>query len=329
MKVLHFLGADLSKASIDLVCHSTGGHLRIANESCGFKQLLKWCKAQQIPAGEVFIVMEDTGLYSFRFEDFLYKHHVAFAKVNALAIKRSLGLWRGKTDKTDAARIAAYGFEKKDSLVAARPVSGALKRLQMLRATRQRLVKQRAALLCAIKAYRCAGIGEKDLLIQAQRQLVKNFEGQIEKLQFEMQHIIEGQETLKKNYLLLQSIKGVGQVLAMTTLIKTHNFTRFAAPRKFACFCGTAPFEHTSGSSIRGRTRVSHLADKDMKTLLDLSAKSAVRHDKELRAFYLRRLQMGKSKMSTLNIVRNKILYRMFAVIKRGTPFVQDYLQAA
>ena len=76
-----------------------------------------------------------------------------------------------------------------------------------------------------------------------------------------------------------------------------------------------------SGTSIRGKTKVSHLADKDMKTLLDLAAKSAIQYDKELREYYLRRIAAGKSKMSTINIVRNKILYSMFAVINRQTPY--------
>jgi hypothetical protein len=66
-----------------------------------------------------------------------------------------------------------------------------------------------------------------------------------------------------------------------------------------------------------------------MKTLLDLSAKSAIQYDKELREYYLKRIQNGKSKMSTINVVRNKILYQMFAVVKRQTPFIEHYSQAA
>ena len=65
-----------------------------------------------------------------------------------------------------------------------------------------------------------------------------------------------------------------------------------------------------------------------MKTLLDLSAKTVIQYDKELREYYLKRTQNGKPKMSTINVVRNKILYRMFAVIKRQTPFIENYLQA-
>ncbi|MFI5140240.1 MAG: IS110 family transposase [Sphingobacteriales bacterium] len=329
MKVQHIVGADLSKKSIDLVCHLQNTHIQIENSMVGFKDLLQWLKQQKINASKTMIVMEHTGLYSYCFEKFLHQHQIAFCKVNALAIKRSIGLVRGKTDKLDAARIAAYGYEKKDKLTIDVPASDALKRLQMLHSTRDRLVRHRASLTCAIKEYRHIGIAEKDVLLQTQLQLIKNFDRQIEKLMTEIESIINEQEPLKQNFHLLQSITGIGKVVALVTIIKTHNFTRFANARKFACFCGTAPFPHDSGTSIKKKTRVSHLADKQMKSLLDLSAKSAIQYDKELREYYLRRTEGGKSKMSTINVVRNKILYRMFAVIKRQTPFSENYLQAA
>ena len=329
MKVQHIIGADLSKKSIDLVCHLLKSHVQIENTITGFKDLMQWFKHQKVNASKTMIVMEHTGLYSYCFEKFLHQHHIPFCKVNALAIKRSIGLVRGKTDKLDAARIAAYGFEKKDKLVVDVPVSDALKRLQLLHSTRERLVRHRASLTCAVKEYRHIGISEKDIIMQTQLRLIKSFDKQIEKLMMEIESIINEQEPLKQNFYLLQSIKGVGKILALSAIIKTSNFTRFANARKFACFCGTAPFPHDSGTSIKKRTRVSHLADKQMKSLLDLSAKSAIQYDKELREYYLKRTEGGKSKMSTINVVRNKILYRMFAVIKRQTPFLENYLQAA
>jgi len=329
MKVQHIIGADLSKKSIDLVCHLLKSHVQIENTITGFKGLMQWFKQQKLNASETMIVMEHTGLYSYCFEKFLHQHQIPFCKVNALTIKRSMGLVRGKTDKLDAARIAAYGYEKKDKLTIDVPASDSLRRLQMLHSTRERLVRHRASLICSIKEYKCIGISDKDVIMQTQLQLIKNFDKQIEKLMIEIETIIENQKALKQNFRLLQSIRGVGKVVALVTIIKTHNFTRFANARKFACFCGTAPFPHDSGTSIKKRTRVSHLADKQMKSLLDLSAKSAIQYDKELREYYLKRTEGGKSKMSTINVVRNKILYRMFAVIKRQTPFLENYLQAA
>lgn len=329
MQIQQIIGADLSKKTIDLACHLLKTHIRITNDLDGFTEMAQWLQQQKINLAEVMIVMEHTGLYSFCFEDYLHQHQIAFTKVNALAIKRSLGLVRGKNDKIDAKRIAGYGHEKRGQLVKAPVVEEKLKRLQMLQSTRVRLVRQRASLMCAVKEYQNIKVSDKDLIIRSQLQLIKGYNKQIECLETEMESVIESQEALKHNYKLLQTIKGVGPVLALNAIIKTNNFTKFANARKFACYCGTAPFENTSGSSIKGRTKVSHLADKQMKTLLDLSARSAIQYDKEIREFYLNRTENGKSKMSTINIVRNKIIYRMFAVIKRQTPFIENYLSAA
>ena len=327
--VQHIIGADLSKKTVDLFFHSTKTHLKIDNNAMGFKTLLTSIGQQQINHHDLIIVMEHTGLYSFCFENFLRNHEINFCKKSALEIKRSIGLARGKSDKIDARRIALYGVQRCGQLIAEPATSKELERLQVLYSTRARFVKQKAGLITAVNEYLNIGLHKSDPVIMAQQRLIKQFEKEIAKLEMQIDAIFKTDLSLQNNYLLLQTIKGVGKILAMATIIKTKNFTRFTNARKFACFCGTAPFEHTSGISIKGRTRVSHLADKQMKTLLDLSAKAAIHYDKELREYYLKRIQSGKSKMSTINVVRNKILYRMFAVIKRQTPFLEDYLQAA
>lgn len=328
MKLQHIIGADLSKESIDLACHQLQTHLKITNSTSGFRQMLKWLKQQKVSYSDIMIVMEHTGLYSYHLEKFLHQHQISFTKVSALAIKRSLGLIRGKNDKVDAQRIARYGFEKKDALVAADKPNEIIKRLQMLHSTRDHLVKHRASLKCAVKEYQNV-IKQSDLIIQSQLALIKSFTQQIKKIEAEIAELIKKDQAVNQNFRLLITIKSVGKVIATSTIIKTGNFTKFTNARKFACYCGTAPFEHSSGKSIRHKARISHLADKEMKTLLNQSAKSAIQYDKELREYYLRRITDGKSKMSTINIVRNKILYRMFAVIKRQTPFSENYLQIA
>jgi transposase len=256
-------------------------------------------------------------------------HQICFSKANAFLIKNSSGLVRGKSDKMDAKRIARYGFEKQTVLQPEKPVSKEIQRLQMLHTVREHCVKQKTALLNIIKEYSNIGLGKRDIILQSQTRLIKQLEKEIEKLETEMDTIIQSNESLQYNYQLLKSIKCIGRTIAIATLVKTRNFTRFNNARKFACYCGTAPFEHTSGTSIKGKTQVSHLADKKMKTLLDLAAKSAIQYDKELKEYYLKRVKMGKPKMSTINIIRNKLLYRMFAVIKRQTPFIENYLHAA
>lgn len=322
MKVPHIIGADLSKKTIDFFTHSFKTHQLIENNLKGFQQLVQWLGEQNINTSEVMIVMEHTGLYSEGLEKFLHQFSIAFTKVPGLAIKRSMGLVRGKTDKLDAQRIAQYGFEKQELLVAEQPRNEKLKRLKLLHSTRAKLVNQRAALIKTVQEYQeVLELKKSDLILTTQLETIKTLDRQIKKLDLAIETMIETDEKINRNYRLLQTIKGIGKVVALAMIIKTGNFTRFINSRKFASYCGTAPFEYRSGTSIRGRTGVSHLADKAMKSLLDLSAKSAIQHDKELQNYYLRRTNAGKSKMSTINIVRNKLLHRMFAVINRQTPY--------
>ena len=324
MKVPHIIGADLSKKTIDFVSHHSGQHLQVTNDLNGFKELLKWLKEQCADTSVVKMVMEHTGLYSYRLEEFLQQQQISYSKVSALAIKRSMGMVRGKTDKQDAIRIARYGFEKADRLSASQLPDQKMFRLQKLHALRAKLVACRASLVTAVKEMQAVFEFKKmDLIIKSQLDLIKCHEAQIQKINTEIVRIVNTEPSINQNYQLLQSIKGVGKVLALACIIKTDNFKKFSNARKFACYCGTAPFEHTSGTSIRRKTRVSHMADKTMKTLLDLAAKSAIRYDKELREYYQRRVQEGKLKMNAINVVRNKILYRIFAVIKRQTPYNQ------
>jgi len=330
MQIQQIIGADISKKSIDFAIHHSGVHLQVTNNQEGFTGLIRWMKKQKVDFSKTLVVMEHTGIYSYRLEQFLHQKSLLFTKVPGLQIKLSMGMVRGKTDKIDAIRIARFGFEKRFDLKPVPLRDAAIERLKMLSTTKDKLVRTRASLLTSVNEYQeVCDLKDGDLIVTSQRKIIKEMSNQIKKLEAEIGSIIEKSPAIKINYTLLMSVKGVGKVVALNTILKTENFTRFRDGRKFACFCGTAPFEHRSGSSIRGKTKVSHLADKGMKTLLDLAAKSAIQYDEELKLFYQTRIKNGKNKKSTINVVRNKIIYRMFAVIKRQSPFIPDYLQAA
>src|SRR5258705_804064 len=131
MKINHIIGADISKKSIDLFCHGLHEHLKIKNDVSGFKKMQLWLTKLELVTKDLLIVMEHTGYYSYHFEGLLHQNQVRFCKVSALAIKKSLGLVRGKTDKIDAGRIARYGYEKQDRLRVEIPVDATLHRLQI------------------------------------------------------------------------------------------------------------------------------------------------------------------------------------------------------
>ena len=109
-------------------------------------------------------------------------------------------------------------------------------------------------------------------------------------------------------------------------IVLTNEFKGFSSAKKFACYSGIAPFEHTSGKSIKGKSRVSHLANKNIKALFHLAAISSIRFTGELRTFYMRKVNQGKNKMLVLNAIRNKLIHRIFAVVRDGVPYQKDYV---
>jgi transposase len=189
---------------------------------------------------------------------------------------------------------------------------------------REQLVKQSTALKNL----------EKGLLVTIEKQSVDaglkiikqsitHLEQQIGKLEKEMEQLIKTDEKMKNNYKLSKSVKGVGKILAVQMLLHTHNYTRFGEWRQFSAYCGLVPYPYQSGTSINGRRKIHAISDVKMKSLLSMSAISAIQHDAELRVYYQKRVEEGKPKMVALNIIRNKIVSRIFATIKRGTPFVE------
>jgi transposase len=107
-------------------------------------------------------------------------------------------------------------------------------------------------------------------------------------------------------------------------LIYTRCFTSFENIRQFACYCGLAPFEQTSGSSIKKKSGVSHLANKKHKSLLHLGALNLLRYNKEIQEFYERKQKEGKTHNCIMNIIKYKTISRVFAVIKRGSKFMDS-----
>ena len=150
----------------------------------------------------------------------------------------------------------------------------------------------------------------------------KSIKEKILKVEEDMEQLIAVSTSLYTNYLLLRSIKGIGIINTIVLLCITDNFQRFDNPRKFACYCEVAPFEHTSGISIRGKTRTSSLANKEVKVYLTWAAITAISWDPQMKAYYKRKIAEGKHKASVINAVRAKIIARSFAVIRRQTPFV-------
>lgn len=324
MKKKDVVGVDVSKLTIDAYIQLSQVHAVFENNTKGFKQLVKWIKRNtDCQLDELLICFEITGLYSLQLANFLSQNKTNYVMENPIQIKRSMGLVRGKDDKVDSKRIAEYAFMRKDKLKLSTLPSQELIKMQNILALRERMIKQKAGYQASLTEYKRVLVQqhEKDFF-QMLNCMIGTLKKQIQKAEKALLEIIDSSNTLQHQYALLTSIKGIGIILASNILVTTVCFTKFEDSRKYACYCGTAPFAYSSGTSIKGRTKVSQMANKKMKALFNLAARSAIQHDPELKQYFKNRMANGANGMSTINIIRNKIIHRVFAVIKRGTPYV-------
>jgi transposase len=127
---------------------------------------------------------------------------------------------------------------------------------------------------------------------------------------------------------LITSVDGIGTFTACEVILTTQEFKQISDPKKYACYAGVVPFEHSSGKKL-SRARVSHMANKKVKRLLHLSAMAAVRSNKDLKNYYERKVQEGNNKMLVLNSVRNKLIHRIFACVQGNRLYKDHYLTTA
>ena len=330
MKYKEFIGIDVSKSVIDVVIYSNKLHCKFRNEEQGFVNLIEWLK-KHLDCGleEILFAFEHTGLYSLWLSLFLDERKYNFTMISGLAIKRSMGLVRGKSDKVDALRIAEYSCEKKDKLRLYQMPSKTILKLKRLLSYRERIVKERTAFLSRNKEYKIFFVEEENsVLFESHQRMIDHLNEEIKIVEKELYRLIKEEEALDRQYILINTIKGVGPQTAMMMIVLTNGFTSFPTWRKFAAYAGIAPFPNESGTSIK-KTKISHLANKRIKALLSCCASTSIQHNPEMKLYYQRRIEEGKNEMSTLNIVRNKLLARIFAVVQRQTPYVDTLKFAA
>lgn len=333
MKKIPFLGTDVSKKTLDAAlfvpqCEKAPKEnlVRVGNDDDGFRELLGWLAGKGVAAEGLAVCFEDTGAYSKGLCAFLQMEGIDYREESPLQIKRSLGAVRGKSDKADAWRIAGYCYGLRDDFIPTALPGEKTRKLMSLRAERKLYVRERAKIKGVVSDGRL-------LLTASQKKRAEDEMDRLSKtvrdIEDDMRGIIESDSEMKKNFHLAMSVKGIGMVCALALICTTHNFTRIPTARKMACHVGTAPFEYRSGTSVRGRTGVSRMAAYWVKAELSQAAMSAIRCDPQMREYYRRKRGEGKAAGCVLNAVKCKLIGRVYAVIKRGTPYVDICKYAA
>jgi transposase len=318
-----YLGLDIAKATFDAALLQDGRthHRQFSNTPTGFSQLHVWLRAHlTLP---LHACLEATGIYGDALALDLHQQGVRVSVVNPARIKAfaQSELLRTKTDRVDAALIARFCVAHQPPLWTPPPperrhLQALVRRLESLKAMRQQ-ERNRLDLEAADSPLR-ASLTEH----------VAHLDQQIAALQRAQREHVSAHPTLRRQAQLLQSIPGIGETTAVKLLAEVPLLGEYRSARQAAAYAGLSPRQRESGSSVRGKTRLSKVGNAAVRRALYLPAVVALRANPILRVFAARLLAAGKPKMAVVGAVMRKLLHQAHGVLKHSRPFDPNYAPA-
>jgi transposase len=328
-----FIGIDVSKNVLDFaVLHDSDLllHSEIINEKHSIVDFTRSLK-QRIPGfrmANTLFCMEQTGVYGAVLTKALNSLKANFAVENALRIRRSAGLLRGKDDQTDAARIATYARNYNIDIRLWEPRRPILEELKYLSTLKTRLQ--------GISSRLNHPVNEQELFLPKGLQHKLNglcqttidaARADLHFIELAIDHLIDNDPELNRLVRIITSVKSIGKITAIEIILATNEFRTINCPKKFACYAGIAPFKQESGI-VKKKHKISPIANRKMKTLLHLCAMGAVYRQPELKAYFERKTKVeGKPKMAVINAVRYKLILRVFACVRQDRLYTIDYIR--
>jgi transposase len=324
---MHYLGIDVAKAKLDCALLDPASQKRksktVANSSEGVAALLKVIQGWGIELTEVHVVMEPTASYHELAALALCDAGCTVSLINPVHLRRyaqAVGA-RSKTDAADSALLARYGAaEQPDAWVPPPASARALRALLARRdAVAEDLQRERN------RAEKIAATEVPESVHQSLRDGIAFLDKQLDALQHEITQHIDNDPDLHGKRNLLLSIPGVGERVAqhMTALLAAHNFD---TAEQLAAYLGLVPVEWQSGSSIKGRPRMSKAGPAHLRKLLYMPAIVATQCNPHIRALYLRLLERGKPKMAAIGAAMRKLAHLCFGVVHSGKPYSSSFM---
>lgn len=326
------MGIDISKEKLNICLRKGTQTVReeeIKNTVAAIKKCVKRIEKESgVTDDDLLVCAEFTGRYIYPLVCACDEMGLFLWMEDPTRIKNSFGVARGKDDRVDARRIAEYAFRFSDKAVAYEMPDKTIVSLKNLLTDRDTLANDRKKYEMQLRDQR--GYMDSEDYNRKKRSwtaVVKTLDKQIALIDDEIQSLVESDVKVKHQTELLKTVDGVGDRIAVRMVVVTMAFTRFETPRQFNCYAGLAPFRYTSGKSIYSKSKVSQRANKQIKSLLHLAAVSVATHMKsgEYKDYYKRKTEEGKHPMCVLNVIRAKLVSRMFAVVKRDEAYQRNY----
>jgi len=333
--VKQVLGIDVAQA--ELVCcfgkmhddfaTETISYKTFVNSSKGFDALLTWIKKLQDESIPVRYVMEATGIYHESLAYFLHEKSMEVSIILPNKISNYARTLDTKTvtDKTSSEAIMLFGLERK--LDNWEPPKGIYKKLQQLTRERCQLTEEQTVIKNQIHAEESEAHPHQKSIARAKKRLAL-IKKQIDDIISEIKEMIETNDEVKKIIVLLCSIPGIGMITAATILGETNGFNLIRNRRQLTSYAGLDVKEKQSGTSVKGKPRISKRGNRQLRQAMHMPALTAIRYDERFKAIFTRLLSKHGIKMKAVVAVQRKLLEMTFTVFKTKTNFNKDYNKA-
>jgi transposase len=295
------------------------------NTQKGFITLVSWVKKLTDGNAALRYVMEATGVYHEALACFLEEKGYQLTIVLPNKIHnyfRTLSV-KTVTDKTSADTIAMFGLEKK--LESWKRPKKVFRDLRQLTRERDQIVHERTMVKNQLHAEEAEAYPNSSSLerIKKRIQLMNKQEKEIQK---EIAALVKTDEDVQKSVKLTSSVTGIGVLTAATVLAETNGFELIRSKRQLSSYAGFDVIEKQSGTSIKGKTRISKRGNKYLRKAMHLPALTAIRHDERFKAIYARLIAKHGIKMKAAVAVQRKLLEMMYTIYKTKNPYDKNYL---
>lgn len=303
-----------------------GASKTFSNNNSGFMALVSWVAKQTQQELVTGYVMEATGVYHESLACFLWEngHKVSIVLPNKISnYFRTLEI-KTITDRTSAEAITRFGLER--SLDRWKKPGGIFKKLRQLTRERDQVVQHRTITKNQLHAEQAEAEPHKNTITRLKKQ-IKLFDSQIEEIKEEIIVLIKQDKQAADSIKLVCSIPGVGMLTAATVLAETNGFDLIRNKRQLTSYAGLDVREKQSGTSVKGKPRISKKGNKYLRKAMHLPALAAIRHDERFKAVFARLVAKHGIKMKAAVAVQRKLLEMIYTLYKTNNPYNKDYFK--
>lgn len=302
------------------------GYKTFANTDKGFMALLLWVKKLTDETIGVRYVMEATGVYHESLAYFLDEkgYEVSIVLPNKISnYIRTLDV-KTITDKTSSEAIARFGLERK--LDTWKRPKAIFKKLRQLTRERDQIVQERTMAKNQLHAEQTEAEPNKRSIKRVQER-IKMLNKQEKEIKDEVANLIKEDEEIAKLVIIICSLTGVGLLTTAIVLAETNGFELIRNKRQLASYAGFDIKEKQSGTSVKGKPRISKKGNKHLRKAMHLPALCAIRNDERFKAIFARLVAKHGIKMKAAVAVQRKMLEMIYTLYKTGKKYEKDYLK--